>query len=175
MPTPTTAQEVYIAALFAEVDKSADRLERSIAHQIEINEKLTLALEATAGAITEMNDSADRLVESKLIDLNNHVNQMVGVTIKNVIEHSLNAAVAKEIQSIRKEVGIIRGSLEDMHKRSGRSQLVAAACVALVSTVLTLGAAGWAIKAGKVPVGIQVDSQSVAETVIAGVKSLPKR
>lgn len=172
MPTPTTAQEVYIAALFAEVDKSADRLERSIAHQIEVTEKLTLALGATAGSINEMNLSADRLVQSKLIDLNNHVNQMVGVTIKNVIEQSLNAAVAKEIQSIRKEVGIIRSSLEEMHKRSFRSQLGAAAGVGLLATSLVLSIAWYAISNGMIH--LRDVATPVAQQAASNVKQLPK-
>lgn len=168
MDGKTKAQEVLFAALFEDADKSYARLS-------EINEKLTTSIAAFAVAIDELNASADNLVDRKLLDLNNHVNEMVGVTIKNTIERTLNEAVAKEIQAIRKEVGIIKGSLVEMHKKSGRSQILAGAGAGALAALLTLGVAWWAVGSGKLPIDVRVDSQSVAETVIAGVKLLPKR
>lgn len=167
MDPKTKAQEVLFAALFEDADKSYARLS-------EINEKLTATLGAMATAIDEMNVSADRLVQSKLIDLNNQVNGLVGVTIKNTIEQSLNAAVAKEIQAIRREVGIIAGSLEEMHTKSGRSQIAAAAGAGALAALLTIGVAWWGVSSGRLPIDVRVDSQSVAQTVLDGVRSLPK-
>ncbi len=163
MDPKTKAQEVLFAALFEDADKSYARLS-------EINDKLTASIGAMAVAIDEMNASADRLVETKLIDLNNSVNNLVGVTIKNVIEQSLNAAVAKEIQAIRKEVGVIRGSLEEMHERSGRSQIGAAVGASLLTTVLALGATWYAISSGMIH--LRDASTPVAQQ--AAVKQVPK-
>lgn len=150
MPTPTTAQEVYIAALFAEVDKSADRLEQSIAHQIEVTEKLTLALGAIAGSIGEMNVSAGDLVQSKLLDLNNQVNGLVAITIKNQIESSLSAAVDAEIKKVRIATDDIAKSVRDMKNRSLRSQFGAMAGASFMGALLAFGVMWYAIYNGKV-------------------------
>ena len=141
---------------------------------IEAREQLTGSIGAMAGAIEEMNAAADRLVEAKMVNLNQSINQLVGITIKNTIEQSLNAAVAKEIQAIRREVGIIAGSLQDMHTQSGRSQILAGAGAGALAAILTLGAAWWAVSSGKLPIDVRVDSASVAQTVLNGVKALPK-
>lgn len=124
--------------------------------------------------IEEMNHAADNLVESKLIDLNNQVNSLVGVTIKNTIEQTLNVAVAKEIQAIRREVGVIGGSLQNMHIKSGQSQILAGAAAGAFAALLVIGIAWWGVSSGRLPIDVRVDSQSVAQTVLDGVRSLPK-
>lgn len=171
MPAPTTAQEVYIAALFAEIDKSADRLEQSIAHQVEVTEKLTLALGAIAGAIGEMNVSAGDLVQRKLVDLNNQVNGLVGITIKNQIETSLSAAVEKEINKVRLATDDIAKSVRAMKNRSLRSQFGAMAGASFMGALLAFGVMWYAISNGKIHVR---DTSAPAVAQVEPIKQVPR-
>lgn len=140
----------------------------------DLESKIVQAREQLADAVEDMNTAAEKLVAAKMANLNTSLNQLVGMTIKTNIEQSLNAAVAKEIQAIRREVGIIANSLQEMHTASGRSQILAGAGAGALAALLTLGAAWWAVSSGKLPIDVRVDSASVAQTVLNGVRALPK-
>lgn len=117
---------------------------------VDANEKLTMAVGAMAGGITEMNASADDLVQRKLLDLNNQVNGLVGITIKNQIETSLSAAVEAEMKKVRIATDDIAKSVRDMKNRSLRSQFGAMAGASLLGALLAFGVMWYAIYNGKV-------------------------
>lgn len=117
---------------------------------VDINDKLTSTLGAIAGSIDEMNVSADDLVQRKLIDLNNQVNGLVGVTIKKQIETSLAEAVDTEIKKVRLATDDIAKNVRDMKNRSLRSQFGAMAGASFMGALLAFGVMWYAIYNGKV-------------------------
>jgi len=167
MDPKTKAQEVYIAAIFDDFDNVCDRL-------TDTNDKLTSALGVIATATEELKASADNLVDKKLIDLNNHVNDLGGEKVNNMIKEALNKAVASELNAIQGKVDAITTELRALHRKAGRRQLVAAACAGGLASLLTLAVTGWALKTSAVPVDIRVDSESVARLVINGIKQITK-
>lgn len=171
MDPKTKAQEVLFAALFEDADKSYARLS-------DIDEKLTLSIGAMASAIEAMNAAADNLIRSKLDDLNRSANNNISAMVKNAVEQSLRAAVALEIKAIRKEFDVIAANLKASHENKPQQSIGSYVAVAAVSgtlsALLTLGFAWWAVSSGKLPIDVRVDSASVAQTVLNGVRNLPK-
>lgn len=171
MDPKTKAQEVYIAAVFDDLDKISDRLS-------DTNAKLAHSLGAIVKAVDALNTSADKLVDKKLIDLDSQVNNSFCTTITRIIEQSMNSAVAKELQGLTWEIGSLTADLRNLHERTaqkaGHRQLFAAIGAGALASLLTLLAAGWAVKTGIIPIDIRVDSASVAQTVLSGMKQRPK-
>jgi len=157
------------------LESAGEELESRMAH---LNEKMTLSIGAMAGAIDEMNASAGNLVRSKIDDLNRSANNHISAMVKNAVEQSLRAAVAVEVKEIRKEFDVIAGNLKASHaskpQRSVGSYVAVAAVSGMLSALLTLGLAWWAVSSGKLPIDVRVDSASVAQTVLNGVKALPR-
>lgn len=171
MDPKTKAQEVLFAALFEDADKSYARLS-------DIDGKLTLSIGAMAAAIEEMKVSADNLVRSKLDDLNRSANNNISAMVKNAIEQSLRAAVAVETKAISKEFEVVaatwKASQANKPERSVGSYVAVAVVAGTLSALLTLACAWWAVSSGKLPIDVRVDSASVAQTVLNGVKALPR-
>lgn len=137
-----------------------------------INEKLTLAIGAMAGAIKEWNEAGDYLAKGKLIELDNYINTVIGTTIKTQIDHGLNEAFKTEVGRITTQVGKIAGSVASMHKRSLVPVFCAGLGGALFGGVLVLSAGWYVISNGMVHV--RDTSTPVAQQAASSVKQIPK-